>query len=83
MNTISPSLDIKTGSERENCYRFCRILVDIGNAIARGYVERVITNNFGYKDINEFFNINENLIREFPDKCGYYNKRHRKFMGRI
>ena len=65
---------IKTGSERENCYRFCRILVDIGNKIARGYVERVITYNFGYKDINEFFNINENLIREFPDKYGYYNQ---------
>ena len=61
---------IKTGSERENCYRFCRILVDIGNKIARGYVERVITYNFGYKDINEFFNIKENLIREFPDKYG-------------
>jgi hypothetical protein len=65
------SIVIKTGSERENCYRFCRILVDIGNKIARDYVEKLIIFNFGYNDINHFFQTNEKLILEFPDQCGY------------
>jgi hypothetical protein len=34
----APPIIVKTGSERENCYRFSPILVDIGNKIARNYV---------------------------------------------
>ena len=51
----APRIIVKTGSERENCYRFCRILVDIGNKIARDYVENIILDYYGYKNINQFF----------------------------
>jgi hypothetical protein len=67
----APRFIVKTGSERENCYRFCRILVDIGNKIARDYVENIIK-YYGYKDIIEFFKENRDLIKEFPVKMGNY-----------
>ena len=42
---------IKTEIERENFYRFCRILVDIGSKIARGYQVFVKASvGIGYKD---------------------------------
>jgi hypothetical protein len=56
---------IKTGSERENCYRFCRILVDIGYKIARDYVENIILDH-GYEDIKQFFYFYKALIIDHP-----------------
>jgi hypothetical protein len=69
----APRIIVKTGSERENCYRFCRILVDIGNKIARDYVGKIIL-SYGYNPISEFFQENRDLIKEFPDKLGNYIK---------
>ena len=67
-------IQIQTGSERENCYRFCRILIDIGNKIGQDYVKTVIL-GFGYNDINDFFKINYNKIVNHPVEFGVYNNR--------
>ena len=67
-------IQIQTGSERENCYRFCRILIDIGNKIGQDYVKAVIL-YYGYTDINHFFKINYNKIVNHPVEFGVYNNR--------
>ena len=44
-----PQIDIKTGSESENCYKFARIVIDIGAEVSREYVNEVIKSS-GYTD---------------------------------
>ncbi len=63
---------IITGSKREqitNFYRFCQILVDIGNKIARDYVKKIILDH-GYKDIKQFFDVIKEVIINHPNLLG-------------
>jgi hypothetical protein len=65
-------IQIKTGSETENFYRFCRVLVDIGNKIAQDYATRKILNS-GYNNINDFFIKKRNIIENNPNNSNHLN----------
>jgi hypothetical protein len=65
-------IQIKKGSETENFYRFCRVLIDIGNKIAQDYVTRKILNS-GYCDINDFFIKNRDIIENNPSYSDHLN----------
>ena len=57
---MASKIDIKTGSESENCYKFARIMIDIGAEVSREYVNEVIkssgyTDTLGTVNIGKFF----------------------------
>jgi hypothetical protein len=56
----SAKINIKTGSVKENCYRFSRILYDVGADVSREYVTNIIK-DCGYT-VQEFFEKFSNVI---------------------
>ena len=59
------SISIRTGSERENFYKFSIVLIDIGTIISQKYLECIIK-LYGYPDLRTFINKNRNLINNNP-----------------
>jgi hypothetical protein len=70
-------INIKTGSKTENSYKFCKILLNIGNEIAQNYVERIIVQDAQYQSTDEFFSKNKILIE------GQFNNTHFNSIKRI
>lgn len=57
------SINIKTGSERENFYNFSVILIDIGTVIAQQFVQYMIKLD-GFSDLQAFIDKNKDQINK-------------------
>jgi hypothetical protein len=64
----STTINIKIGSEKENCYRLSRILYDVGADVSRKYVTKII-DDCGYTVEKFFEKYSNDILTQFK-----YNK---------